>query len=157
MNDVDAVFGRRAVISTVIIGAIAASAPHMAVAQSAGPERITVANRGKAMIMANGETILDLDKYAVYIVDLDSVNPEEVILTAQTKRVTLAEWLKESETNGLKLESIFANTVSISGSPFFFDGLSDEAAYKLVGNPVVVESHGTAYWCAILAYGCHMY
>ena len=135
-------------------GALVAST---ATAHTSKPDMLTVAGKGRPSVMAKDEIQLDLDRLAIYQIDLESVDPDAIILSARGKRATLSEFLKASMENGLKLDEVFSGTIAITGSPFNFPNISAEVSNEIFERPVLAASSGTAYWCALLAYGCHHY
>lgn len=148
---------RRSLLTTVAAVGVGATISTKVAAHSEMPEMITVSGKGRPSVMAKEGAQLDLDRFAIYRIDLKSVELDSIVLSARGKKATLAEFLKASEEIGLKSDEIFAGTIAITGSPYNFPDISRSTANNIFERPVLAASSGTAYWCALLAYGCHHY
>ena len=151
------ILSRRGLFKTSAFVGVSALVGTSAFAHGETPEMLTVAGKGRPSMIANGEMIIDLDRFAVYKIDLDTVDMDATMLSARGKKISLAEFLKASAEIGVKREEVFAGTIAVTGSPFNFPEISKGVANEIFERPVLAASSGTAYWCAVWAYGCHHY
>jgi hypothetical protein len=113
--------------------------------------------------LADGEVLtLDLASDSIYRIDFsNNFDMSRVVLKnpgAGSLDTGLDRWLEASLALGIDYTAAPDKTFLVTGHPRNFGDLSAEQLDTLESQQVLaLDGDSVTYWCAILAYGCHIY